>query len=377
MTSTSVSISDSTILWSGTYTPDGGGRAKGIGAIREHPDGSLEWLGTAAEAESPSFLAVHPRLPVVYAVAEQRQMVQAYRRTGSFGLEPFGNPLPAGEATCHVAVDPHGRFITAACWGDGQVLLYELDADGGISGRFPAAPSVDPHASKAAGQMRQSRAHASLMLDDGRIVTTDLGHDSLRVWSYVPGAGLVADHEVALPFGSGPRHLVQHPGGNVFVVSEYSVEVFVVGSKTGTFELLFRGPARPGNSRPASSSSGKSSPGKSNSEERDEADSAAEICLGGREKFAYVGVRGSNIISVLEVAADGAELVPVEEVPSGGNWPRHHVVRGNWLHVAHERSDNVATFALDPVTGVPGPVIHDLQTPSPTALVPDRKLTAG
>lgn len=371
MVSTSVSASDSTILWTGTYTPDGGGRAKGIGAIREHPDGSLDWLGTAADAQSPSFLAVHPRLPVVYAVAEQRQLVQAYRRTGSFGLEPFGDPQPAGEATCHVAVDPRGRFVTAACWGDGQVILYELDADGKLMGRFPSEPSVDPHASKyphaskAAGQTRQSRAHASLMLDDGRIMTTDLGHDSLRVWSYVPGAGLVADHEIALPFGSGPRHLVQHPGGNVFVVSEYSVEVFVVGSKTGTFELLSRGPARPGSSRPGNSNSGGS-----RSEGSGEADSAAEICLGADGRYVYVGVRGSNIISVLEVVADGAQLLPVEEVPSGGNWPRHHVVRGNRLHVAHERSDNVATFVLDLVTGVPGPVIHDLQTPSPTALVP-------
>ena len=37
----------------------------------------------------------------------------------------------------------------AACWGDGQVLLYELDHDGGITGRFQAAPSVDPHHAKA------------------------------------------------------------------------------------------------------------------------------------------------------------------------------------------------------------------------------------
>jgi 6-phosphogluconolactonase len=38
--------------------------------------------------------------------------------------------------------------------------------------------------------------------------------------------------------------------------------------------------------------------------------------------------------------------------------------------VAHERSDNVATFALDPATGLPGPLLHDVRTPSPTALIP-------
>jgi 6-phosphogluconolactonase len=344
------SATSDTIIWTGTYTSDGGGRAEGIGALRAHQDGSLEWLGTAVQAQSPSFVAVHPSLPVVYAVAEQRQMVQAYRRTGEFSLEPLGPPQPAGEATCHVAVDPGGRFVTAACWGDGQVLLYELDADGGMTGRFAALPSADPHASMSPGRPRPSRAHASLMLQDGRIMTTDLGHDTLRVWNYVPGTGLVADHEVALAFGSGPRHLVQHASGNVFVVSEYSVEVFIVRPEAGTFELVFRGPATSGGSQSG--------------------DSAAEISLGRDGRYAYAGVRGTNIISTLEVAGDGTELLPVHDMASGGDWPRHHLVRGSWLHVAHERSDNVATFALDPATGLPGPLLHDVRTPSPTALIP-------
>ncbi|WP_457947819.1 lactonase family protein [Pseudarthrobacter sp. alpha12b] len=337
------------LLWIGTYTPDGGGRAKGIGAAREHQDGRLEWLGTAVEAQSPSFVAVHPTLPVVYAAAEQRRKVQAYLRHGDAALEPRGEPQPAGEATCHVAVDPHGRFATAACWGDGQVLLYELDADGGMTGRFPAAPSVDPHAGLTPGVPRQSRAHASLMLRDGRIMTTDLGHDTLRIWNYEPGTGLVADHEVVLPYGSGPRHLVEHPGGNVFIVSEYSVEVFVVRPQAGTYELVFRGPGTAGGSQVG--------------------DSGAEICLGPQGNFAYAGVRGSNIISVLEVARGGTELIPLKDLDSGGDWPRHHLVRGNWLHVAHERSDNIASIGLDPVTGLPGPALHNLPTPSPTALV--------
>ncbi|WP_457965124.1 lactonase family protein [Arthrobacter sp. D1-29] len=338
------------LIWTGTYTQDGGGRAEGIGAISASNDGTLEWLGTATKADSPSFLAVHPTLPVVYAVAEQAGTVQAYRRSGEFGLEQFGEPQPAGEAACHVAVDPLARFVTVTCWGDGQVLLYELDRDGGITGRSAAPASVDPHGSQTPGEPRQSRAHASLMLADGRVMTTDLGHDTLRIWRFEPGTGLIADHEVALPYGSGPRHLVQHTSGSVFVVSEYSIEVFVLRADAGTFELINRGPATSGGSLPG--------------------DSAAEICLSQSGDHAYVGVRGSNLISVLLVGADGAEVAPLADFTSGGDWPRHHLVRGPWLHVAHERSDEVATFALDASTGLPGPVVHRLQTPSPTALVP-------
>ena len=343
--------SQPSIIWTGTYTPDGGGRAAGIGAVSAGADGTLQWLGTAVKADSPSFVAVHPTLPVVYAVAEQAQTVQAYRRSGEFGLDPFGHPQPAGEAACHVAVDPQGRFLVVACWGDGQVLLFELDHDGGMTGRFPVAPSVDPYQSRSPDGPRPSRAHASLMLADGRILTTDLGHDTLRIWQYVPGSGLTAAQEVALPFGSGPRHLVQHPSGSVFVVAEYSIEVFVVKANgAGTFELIGQGPAT--------------------SDGATQGDSAAEIALGSGGTHVYVGVRGSNRISVLSVGSDGKEVTPQADFASGGNWPRHHLVCGQWLHVAHERSDDVATFALDSVSGFPGPLVHTLRTPSPTALVP-------
>jgi 6-phosphogluconolactonase (cycloisomerase 2 family) len=239
----------------------------------------------------------------------------------------------------------------AACWGDGHVLLYELDRDGGITRRFQAAPSVDPHHRHSPNEPRQSRAHASLMLADGRIMTTDLGHDTLRIWTYAPGQGLTPDHEVVLPLGSGPRHLVQHASGSVFVVAEHSIEVFVVdAAENGTFTLLGARPAASGGAVPG--------------------DSAAEICLGPGGNYAYVGIRGSNRIGILSASPDGKDLTPQADVDSGGDWPRHQLVLGRWLHVAHERSGDVVTFELDSATGLPGPVLQVLKTPSPTALVP-------
>jgi 6-phosphogluconolactonase (cycloisomerase 2 family) len=332
------------LIWTGSYTADKGGQAEGIGAVRAAPDGTLSWLGLAAKADSPSFLAAHPSLPVVYAVGEQARTLRAYRRAGAFGLDPAGPAWPTGEAPCHVAVDPQGRYLTVTCWGDGRVLLFELDDDGGIAAVFGAAASTEPD--------RPSRAHSSLMLADGRVMTTDLGHDLLRVWNYVPGAGLALDHEVALPNGSGPRHLAQHASGSVFVVTEYSVEVAVVqrSAATGIFRLAGVGPATQAGALPG--------------------DSAAEIALASDGRHAYVGVRGSNRMSVLQVGAGGSSLQPLADFPSGGDWPRHHLVRDGWLHVAHERSHDLVTFPLDPDSGLPGEPTHRLALASPTALVP-------
>lgn len=331
------------LIWTGCYTADGGGRGTGIGALRARPDGTLSWLGVAAAAQSPSFLAVHPARDVVYAVGEAAGTVRAHRRSGGFGLAPAGRDWPAGEAACHVAVDPQGRFLVVTCWGDGQVLLYELDDDGGITARYPTAASMVPG--------RPSRAHASLVLDDGRVMTTDLGHDLLRVWNYVPSQGLQLDHELALPRDSGPRHLVQHPGGSVLVVTECSIEVAVVqrSREAGIFSLAGVVPATRADALPG--------------------DSAAEIALSPDGRHAYVGVRGSNRVSVLDVDDDGG-VRPRADVPSGGDWPRHHLVRNGWLHVAHERSGDVVTYPLDPATGLPGEAVGRVALASPTALVP-------
>lgn len=367
------SFSAHELIWTGSYTADSGGSGIGIGAVAPAADGTLRWLGVAAEADSPSFVAIHPSLPAVYAVAEQERTVRAYRRAGAFGLEPAGPAWPAGDAACHVAVDPSGRFLVVCCWGDGQVLFYELDAEGRIMGRTAAAASRDPYGGAPGAQAsdggtsdredsdrarakRPSRAHASLMLADGRVMTTDLGHDLLRIWNVRSGPvpGLDLDHEVVMPRGSGPRHLVQHPGGNVFVVTEYSVEVAVAMESPGSadFRLGHVGPATAGGALPG--------------------DAAAEIALAGDGRHAYIGVRGSNRIGVLQVEDGGTALRALADVPSGGNWPRHHLVGNGWLHVAHERSGDVVTFPLDPESGLPGAPAGRLDVASPTALVPAR-----
>ncbi|MFI2565265.1 lactonase family protein [Paenarthrobacter sp. NPDC018779] len=338
-----------TVLWTGCYTADRDGNGEGIGALTADDKGGLTHLGLAVTANSPSFLAVHPSQPVVYAVAEEGKMVRAFRRTGVAELEPFGEPWPAGEAACHVAVDPQGRFIVVTCWGDGQVILYELDDDGAITSRASAEAAVDPHRTDG-DEPRPSRAHSSLMLPDGRILTTDLGHDLVRAWTYRPGEGLSSDHHVVLPKGSGPRHMARHSSGTVFVDTEYSIEVAAIRpGPQGILELADVIPA----------SVNKAYDG----------DSAAEIALSPDGRFAYVGVRGSNRICVLQVGGDG-RLAPMADVPSGGDRPRHHLVRDGWLYVAHEGSNDVVSFSLDPNTGLPDGPVSRVETGSPSALIP-------
>jgi 6-phosphogluconolactonase len=392
-------------IWVGTYTADSGRDGVGIGVLRLS-DETLEpaqsaaprasWLGRAVDAPSPSFVAVHPSLPIVYAVAERAGTVAAYRRAADVDgvpqLEPFGEPWAAGEAVCHIAVDPLGRYAVASCWGDGRVVLYELDPDGRIVSRFEGEPATDPHAAAAlaepdtAGMLartgfapRTSRAHCSLMLPDGRIMSTDLGVDLVRVWNYQPGTGLVLDHEITLPFWSGPRHLIAHPNGTVLIVTEYSVEVVVLSTSSAVMDAGAVATSSIVTSAGQSASRLAAPPmlprytvvqiGPATARRAQPFDGGAEIALSADAVFVYVTVRGSNTVTTLRVD-DRGHVHPLADTSSGGNWPRHHLVLGRTLLIAHERSSDVTLFDLDPDTGLPvGPTQHTA-VGAPTALVP-------
>ncbi|WP_308122831.1 beta-propeller fold lactonase family protein [Microbacterium marinilacus] len=107
--------------------------------------GPLALTGDAVPALSPTWLAAHPSLDVVYAALEGEGRVAAFRRTGEATLAPLGATVDAGETTCHVTVAPDGSHLIAAAWGDGVVTHVALDAAGRLGARTEAEPAEDPY----------------------------------------------------------------------------------------------------------------------------------------------------------------------------------------------------------------------------------------
>jgi len=396
-------------FWLGGYGAGSGGNASGIGVLLAGaPDdgsagGQLRFAGDAASADSPSWLAAHPTLDVVYAALEDSNAVQAFRRTGEASLAQLGNPVEAGTSLCHIAVAPDGGSLVASCWSDGRVVRMTLDAAGRPSTPVIAAAATDPYGSgstpgepagagstdgaidlaaasrvlrAAAGTefahlvpdydeplgtapdetaedaaSRVSRAHEAVFLPSGLVVTTDMGLDLVRFWRPTP-AGLRPVQAVALPLGTGPRHMVWHPSGHLYVVTELSREVYALApDPTGSWRVV------------AGTSLGVGTlPG----------DTAAELAASFDGEFLYAGVRGSNTIATVRVRGAGDALEPVALVDSGVDWPRHHVVVRDTLLVAGEHSNDVASLTLDLRTGVPGRVRERVEAPSPTCLLPVR-----
>ncbi|MFH8251738.1 lactonase family protein [Microbacterium sp. B2969] len=391
----------------GGYTADMDGNASGIGLLLAGAaddalaGGPLGFAGDAAlTSGSPSWLTPHPTLDVVYAALEGIGKVQAFRRTGEATFVPLGGPVDAGEFVCHIAVSPDGGWLVASCWGDGRVVRMALDAAGRPSSPVIAAAATDPYGPEAAlptavGDIdlaaaaralreaageeyahlvpdhdreepaaetaeeasRPSHAHQAVFLPGGLVATTDMGLDVVRFWR--PRAdGLAPVQDVVLPKGSGPRHMVRHPSGHLYVVTELSHEVFALAPDPST------GSGQAGSWRVV----GGTSLGAGILPD----DTAAELAPSREGEFLYAGVRGSDAIAVVRVRGAGETLEPIALVEAGVTWPRHHVVVRDTILVAGQLSDEVASLGIDLRTGVPGGVRHRTPAPSPTCLLPVR-----
>ncbi|MET0853221.1 MAG: beta-propeller fold lactonase family protein, partial [Microterricola sp.] len=378
----------------GGYTGEAGAGV-GIEAVVQTSDAGLVGLGTAVVVDSPSYLARHPRVPVVYAVSEVAGEVRAFGVEGggeggadeggigsgtevgpvtgaeqraAVTLSPLGAAWPAGDLPCHVAVEPNGRWLVTSSYGDGIVCLFTLDERGAIVARFEAAAASD-HAAAAGGTPpRPSRAHAALVLPDGRIASTDLGHDLLRIWSVASsgssgssgssaeGTGerfeLRLDQELALPPGSGPRLLDLHPSGHIYVITEYSIEIAVVApvADSGMYALSGMLPILPAGEAPAAG------------------DCGAHISVDAATARVHASVRGRNSLHSFGISADGGTLHPLAEIGSGGDWPRHHLQHDGRLYVANQFSNTVTSFAIGD-DGLPGALLGELASGAPSCVL--------
>ena len=303
----------------GAYGPEMDGTAAGITKLQSRVDGSLEPVdGFLIEAPSPAFLArANGRL---YAALEGEGVVLVEGERFSSG----------GGWPCHIGV--YGDDVVVANYRDGHLALLTgqvVEPEPG-SGPFP----------------RQSgpRAHSTAQLAPGVIAKADLGADRVDILSLADGV-LTPQSTVPLPSGTGPRDLLVHEGV-LYILGEYGLSVTIAEWIDGALVLLGEVPL----------------PGAV------EGDAAAALALGGG--YLYAGLRGTNQIAVLSVAADGRGLDGVASVSSEGNWPRHLVFDDGVVHVANQLSNSVASFAIG-ADGIPSLIAEPTFVASPTYLLRD------
>jgi 6-phosphogluconolactonase len=292
-------------------------------------------VAAVVPAESPSWMARHPSLPVLYAVAEtDAGRVHAWRLEDGVPAQEIGSADTGGAEPAHLAVDSTGRFLVTANYTGGSISVHRLNADGSIGERTDLVQH-ELHGKHE----RQERAHPHMIEAAGDdLLVIDLGGDAIYRYHLSRDGKLEQEGLVAAPPGSGPRHVLA-VGDRYYVTAELSGELLVYSADWKLAGVL-----------PASTADGHNQP--------------SELASNGR--FLYLANRGPNTISVF--ALDGDLPRYVTEVQTG-DWPRHIAVDGDTLYVANERSGEVMEMHIDARTGIPE-LTRTIAVPSPTIVLP-------
>ena len=321
-------------------------------------------VGLAAETEQPSFVTLHPTLPVLYCAnelsdyeGEESGAVSAFQiEPGSGRLHLIGRQPSRGAAPCHVSVDPSGRCLFVANYRGGSVTCFLLEPDG----RMREASSFFQHRGSSIQPTRQTAPHAHSTNSDpgGRFVfAPDLGQDKIVVYRLdAQNACLTAGPDpVECTPGSGPRHMVFSADARLaYVINELSsaITVFRYDSARGALERLDEISTLPG--------------------EFAGENTCGEVALHPSGRFLYASNRGHDSIAVFAVDADTGNLSTSGHQSTLGEWPRHFCItpKGEFLLAANQYSDTITVFAIDAESGALRPRSEPLGVPSPVCLLP-------
>ena len=304
--------------------------------------GSFGAVRLVAETPLPTFLAVHPRQPVLYAVNAVRHFQR--KRQGSvtaFTFDPGTGDLrelnqqPSGTAgPCHITTDRAGRHVLVANYAESSVAVLPIESDG----RLGEPTCVIPHYGKSVNPQRQDAAHAhsvNLAPDERFAFVADPGLDKILIYRFDGARGILAPHD---PFfaevdpGAGPRHFAFHPSGQfAYVINELANTVTAFRYLPDLGELT---PLQTISTLP---------------EGYTETSYTAEVAVHPNGRLLYGSNRGHDSIAIFRIDPETGTLTAVGHAPSLGKWPRHFTLdpTGEWLLAANHNSDNAVVFRVE------------------------------
>ncbi|WP_397545192.1 lactonase family protein [Salinibacterium sp.] len=276
------------------------------------------WAVTARlRMVSPSYLAVHPWLRIVYVVSEVERGTVCAIDFSTPGRLKLLSTLPThGASPCHVTVNSAGTRAAVSNYDGGNVSVFELDERGDLGRRL----WTTKFSGCGPDRIRQRSAHPHQATFVGEnLLVTDLGSDAVHLLS--PEGGVIRSY--AAPAGFGPRHLVVRDDESLVVLGELRAEVAVL--EPGPQEEHWRTRV------PSSRQSMKALP--------------SGIVSDGR--YVFVANRVTNSIMKVEFHESATDDIRWEESSCGGDGPRDLELLGSRLCVANQDSSLIVFLDKD------------------------------
>ena len=318
--------------------------------------GALEPVSAVAGLHNPSFLALHPTMPMLYAVIETAEgAVTAISYDDAFELT-VRTSCPTGGSPCHIQVDATGRFAVAANYGGGSVCMIRLRDDGDVEEQ--ASDFVQHEGSSV--HARQSEPHAhSINIDPGNrfAYAPDLGLDKVLIYELDREAGKLRPHATQAyartAAGSGPRHLAFSPDRKrVYVINEIdsTITAFDFDESSGALEAIETVSTLP--------------------DDFDGQSTTADIHVESSGRFLYGSNRGHDSIAIYAIDPASGQLQTRGHMPTGGQNPRNFAIdpTGTFLLAANGGTGDIYTFRIDQNDGSLSPTGHVAEVQSPVCL---------
>ncbi len=344
LAATSLAGESSCFVYFGTSATDS---RRGIYVSRlDQGSGSLSPAIRAADKPNSVFFAFSPDKRHLYSLAEvagpgggPAEAIETYAVDAASGvLTGVGERVAGGSEACHISVDPTGRCVLTANYGDHYVEVFPILADSTVGERS----CIISHSGSGPDLSRQESAHPhSVNVDpSGRFaIVADLGLDKVFVYRLDAVKGTLSPN--VPPFarvapGAGPRHFAFHPDGrHAFVINEMAGTITAFGWDGE------KGILTPYETVPIL---GKDYKGLNTS---------AEVVVSRSGKFVYGSNRGEDSIVVHAFDPATGSLTFVQRMTDGIKVPRNYAIdpSGKWLVCANLKADTATVYRIDSETG--------------------------
>lgn len=286
-----------------------------------------------------------------FAIDPKTHALSLINQVQSLGNEPTHSSLSADASHLFVSnysvvEDPGGTLAVLPVGADGKLQpVVQMSA-------HPAS-GVDPE------RQASNHVHSTVSSPDGRYVfSNDLGADKIFIYQFDPQANPhlpltpAKTPSVALPAGSGPRHLLfSADGKHAWLTMEMSAQVAVFDYKDGVLtqtQLVDLAAGQPTS---------------------DKAGAALHASADG--KFLYVSNRGTaNQLVVFAIDAASGQLKELQKRSVEGDHPREFALdpSGKFVLIANQKSNDIVVVERDGKTGLLGKTVQKLPIDAPSDL---------
>lgn len=266
----------------------------------------------------------------------------------------FLNKVPSkGELPVNITISGDGKVMLIANYKTGSVAVFPVKENGSLGD----ASDVIQHKGSGADSEKQKSAHAHFIIfspENRFVFAVDLGMDKILTYRLYTKNGNPELTNQSTAFksgpGYGPRQMCFHPNAKyAYLIHELKSVVSALshdtekGSFTGMQSLA-------------------TIPEKFSGENK-----CGGIKVSSDGKPLYGSNRGHNSIVVFDIDAHNGKLSHVENVPSGGKWPREFTIdtTGNFLLAANQHSDHIVIFKIDKISGRLTATGHEVKVNKP------------